>query len=162
MIEYLNTHQGAFWFTVGFVLLTLEILVLGMATGVVLFAGIGGLITGALVSLGIVPSTWLAGIACFGISSALSAALLWKPLLRFQNEDRADRDTSSDFIGYSFWLDDTVSRTTPGHTRYSGIDWRVEIDDTLGADQISAGAKVTVTSVDAGIFRVKPAVDESD
>ena len=26
MIDYLNTHQGAFWFTVGFVLLTLDIL----------------------------------------------------------------------------------------------------------------------------------------
>ncbi len=161
MIDYLNTHQGALWFTVGFVLLALEILVLGMATGVVLFAGIGGLITGALVSLEIVPSTWLAGIACFGISAAGSAALLWKPLLRFQNEDRAVRDTSSDLIGYSFWLDDNVTRTKPGRTRYSGIDWRVEIDGALEADQISAGAKVTVTSVDAGIFRIKPAVDSS-
>ncbi len=159
MIDYLNTHQGAFWFTVGFVLLTLEILVLGMATGVVLFAGIGGLITGALLSLGVVPSTWLAGIACFGISSTLSAVLLWKPLLRFQNEDRAARDTSSDLIGYSFRLDENVSRTQPGHKRYSGINWRVEIDGALEADQISAGAKVTVTSVDAGIFRIKPAVD---
>ena len=159
MIDYLNTHQGAFWFTVGFVLLTLEILVLGMATGVVLFAGIGGLITGALVSLEIVPSTWLAGIACFGISAVVSAALLWKPLLRFQNENPAERDTSSDIIGYSFRLDDSVTRTKPGRTRYSGVDWRVEIDSELDSDQISAGAKVTVTSVDAGVFRIKPAVD---
>ncbi|MDH3377373.1 MAG: NfeD family protein [Gammaproteobacteria bacterium] len=159
MIDYLNTHQGAFWFTVGFALLTLEILVLGMATGVVLFAGIGGLITGALVSLEIVPSTWLAGIACFGISSAISAVLLWKPLLRFQNEDRTGRDTSSDLIGYSFRLSDTVSRTKPGYRRYSGVDWRVEIDSALATDEISAGTKVTVTSVDAGIFRIKPASD---
>ena len=87
MLEYLNTNQSAFWFSIGFILLAVEILALGMSTGVVLFAGVGALLTGVLMWAGVIPETWPVGIACFGIASGVSAAVLWKPLLRFQNDD---------------------------------------------------------------------------
>ena len=160
MIEYFDANQPAFWFTIGFLLLAVELLAFGFATGLLLFAGIGGLITGGLMWSELVPHTWLAGMATFGISSGLSAVLLWKPLLRLQNPGPPVKDNSSDFVGLEFSLEQDVTRQSPGKTRYSGIQWRVELADDVQVDHIDAGQKVTVTSVDVGVMRVKPRVDE--
>ncbi len=156
MIEYLNTHQYAFWFSIGFLLLILEALVFGFSSGVVLFAGIGGLITGGLMWADVVPATWLAGIAVFGVSSGASAVILWKPMLKLQEVNPPEKDNSSDLVGREFRLDGPVTRAAPGKTRYSGIEWRVEIDNSAEAEQIEAGRQVTVVSIDAGVFRVRP------
>ena len=161
MIEYFDANQPAFWFTVGFLLLAIELLAFGFATGLLLFAGIGGLVTGALMWLGIVPHTWLAGTATFGISSVLSAVLLWKPLLRLQNPGPPAKDNSSDFVGLEFKLKQDVTHQSPGKTRYSGIEWRVELADDIQIDRIDAGQKVTVTSIDVGVLRVKPSGDDA-
>ncbi len=156
MIEYFDTHQYAFWFTTGFVLLGVDALVFGFTSGLVLFTGFGALLTGGLMWAGVIPETWLYGIACFGILSSASAALLWKPLLKLQNFDVPAKDNSSDLVGYTFRLTDPVTHTQPGTVHYSGVDWRVEIDDSADVRQIDAGEKVVVTSVDAGVFRVTP------
>jgi len=155
VIEYFDTNQHAFWFTVGFTLLVVEALVFGFTSGVVLFSGIGALLTGGLLWSGLLPPGWLNGIACFGVCSAVSAALLWKPLLRFQNFDVPVKDNSSDMVGYVFRLEQDVTATQSGRTRYSGVDWRVELDAGCDCDRIAAGTRVVVTSIDAGIFRVR-------
>ncbi|VAW86630.1 hypothetical protein MNBD_GAMMA16-2150 [hydrothermal vent metagenome] len=158
MIEYFESHQYAFWFTAGFLLLALEALALGFSTGVILFAGLGALLTGALIWLGIIPSTWIAGIASFGLCSVVITALLWKTLKKLQDRNNhiSTKDYSSDFIGYSFRLTKTITHTQPGNTRYSGIEWRVEIEDAVSdVEEIDAGKKVVVCSVDAGVFRVR-------
>ena len=157
MIEYFDTHQYAFWFSLGFGLLVLEALVFGFTSGVVLFTGIGALLTGGLLWGQVLPASWLNGIACFGICSGVSAALLWKPLLKFQNFDLPEKDNSSDMIGHRFRLEQDISPVQPGRTQYSGIEWRVEIDPADDAAGISAGSRVVVTSVDAGVFRVRRA-----
>jgi membrane protein implicated in regulation of membrane protease activity len=157
MIEYFDANQHAFWFTLGFALLVVEALVFGFTSGVVLFAGIGALITGGLLWGGVLPASWLYGIACFGICSGVSAALLWRPLLKFQNFDVPEKDNSSDMIGHKFRLEQDISLSHPGSTRYSGVDWRVEIDTDGDNDEIAAGTRVVVTSVDAGVFRVRDA-----
>ena len=155
MIEYFDTHQYAFWFTLGFGLLVLEALVFGFSSGVVLFTGIGALLTGGLLWGEVLPAGWLNGIACFGICSGVSAAVLWKPLLKFQNFDLPEKDNSSDMIGHKFRLEQDVSLERPGTTRYSGVDWRVEIDPADECTEIAAGTRVVVASVDAGVFRVR-------
>ena len=158
MIDYFAANQDAFWFSLGFLLLIIEAFAFGFSSGVVLFAGLGGLITGSLMWFGVLPQTWFAGFACFGVSSGVSAALLWKLLLKLQNEDVPAKDNSSDLIGYSFRLVQPVSHALPGKQHYSGVDWRVEIDDDkTAAAELAAGRKVVVTSVDAGVFRVAPA-----
>jgi membrane protein implicated in regulation of membrane protease activity len=157
MIEYFDTHQYAFWFTLGFGLLVVEALVFGFTSGVVLFTGIGALLTGGLLWGGVLPASWLNGIACFGVCSSVSAALLWKPLLKFQNYDVPEKDNSSDMVGRKFRLEQDVSPARPGSTRYSGVEWRVEIDARADCESIAAGTRVEVTSVDAGVFRVRPA-----
>lgn len=163
MVEYFNANQDAFWFSVGFILLAIEAFAFGFTSGVVLFAGIGGLVTGGLMWSGLVPQTWFAGFASFGVSSGICAALLWKPLLKLQNEDVPEKDNSSDLIGHSFRLEQAISYTTPGKVHFSGIDWRVEIDDDKASvSEIGAGEKVTVTSVDAGLFRVAPEIETEE
>ena len=92
------------------------------------------------------------------MTSSIITGLLWKPLKQLQDNKNkiSTKDTSSDFIGYEFRLSETVTPTNPGKTRYSGIDWRVEIDDSSSLESIEKGVKVSVISVDAGLFRVAP------
>jgi len=155
MAGYLNSHMAEFWFLLGFILLAIELVAFGMASGVLLFAGIGALITGGLLALGILPETWIAGIASLGVSSSISAVLLWKPLKSIQDNSNVDHTPTSDLIGYKFRLDQDVTTTAPGRTQYSGIEWKVEIALDAGVDAIAAGEIVEVSSVDAGLFRVK-------
>jgi len=157
LIEYFNEHQAAFWVTAGFVILAVEVLAFGLASGVLLFAGIGALATGGLIWLGIVPHTWIAGIACFAVTTAASALALWKPLKNFQGVGDVIPEPTSDLIGHQFRLDESISVSKPGTTRFSGVEWRVEVADKAGVETIDAGKKVSVVSIDAGIFRVTPA-----
>ena len=117
MIAYFQENQHAFWFTVGFVLLAIEIGFLGLASGIVLFSGVGALVTGLLLWLGWLPNNLLAGIASFGISSFVCAIVLWKPLLRMQNYKTPAKDNSSDLIGYEFTLQQGLTTTRHGATR---------------------------------------------
>ena len=85
------------------------------------------------------------------------SAALWKPLRKLQDDSSAaPKDNSSDLVGYTFNLKESISRNRPGKHRYSGIDWRVEVADSATVDAIEAGTPVTVDSVDTGVFRVRP------
>ena len=154
MIEYINAHQSGFWIATGFALLAAEVLLFGFSTIVFLFAGLGAIVTGLAMMSGVLPETWIAGISCFGISTGVVSAVLWKPLKSMQDNKTAPRRQTSDLIGYEFVLQQDISVSQPGQHRYSGVDWKVELDGQ-GDDQLSSGQRVTVTSIDAGIFRVK-------
>lgn len=156
IISYIDQHQGEFWIAFGFTVLAVEVLFFGMTTIVLMFSGLGALITGLLMLAGVLPATWLAGIAGFGINSAIITTILWKPLRRLQGKRAPVRDKSSDLIGLEFVLEQDVKALQPGKIRYSGISWRVEIDPEAGVDLIAAGQRVIVASVDVGIFRIKP------
>lgn len=157
-MEYFVNNQYAIWFTLGFILLAVEMLVLGFSTGFVLFIGLAALLTGGLIWAELIPHTWISGVACFGISSAVISGLLYKPLKKLQDEEKpAEKDNSSDMIGLEFRLEQDINHTQSGNTRYSGIDWRLEIDKSAGVDSIKAGSLVSVVSVDVALFRVKPA-----
>ena len=152
--DYIVGHQAEFWLFFGFAMLAIEV-VTGFTTGVFLFAGLGALTTGLLMSFGILPETWIAGVACTGISSGFITALLWKPLKNLQGNRSTEKDNSSDLIGHEFVLDTDITVTQPGTTSYSGISWKVEIDKNAGVDKISAGQRVIVNSVEVGVFKVK-------
>ena len=156
MIEYINMHQSGFWIAIGFALLAAEVLLFGFTTIIFLFAGLGAIVTGLAMMFGLLPETWTAGISCFGITTGLVSAALWKPLKKMQDNSTPPQRQSSDLIGYEFVLQQDITTLQPGQHRYSGVDWKVELDGQAG-DQLSAGQRVTVTSVDAGIFRVKSA-----
>lgn len=156
MIEYIQTHQSGFWIAAGFIMLAAEVLLFGFTTIILLFAGLGAIVTGLLMMAGLLPETWIAGTACFGISSGIASLLLWKPLRNMQDGMTPQKKQSSDLIGLEFTVMQDITAVQPGRHRYSGVDWTVELDHTASIETIAAGQRVAVTSVDAGIFRVKP------
>jgi len=156
LANYINTHHAEFWIALGFLLLALEVLVMGFTTLFLFFMGLGALITGFLMTAGVLPTTWLAGIASFGICSGVAAALLWKTLHRLQGGKTPKKDVSSDFTGLEFVLEQEITVTVSGVKRYSGVNWKVEIDKDAGVQSIPAGQRVVVSSVEVGLFRVKP------
>jgi len=154
IINYIASHQAEFWLVMGFALLAAEVLT-GFTVGVFLFAGMGALVTGGLMSFGIIAETWVAGISTTGISTGVITALLWKPLKNLQGDRPVEKDNSSDLIGHTFVTENKITTTKPGNTQYSGVSWRVEIDEDAGIDVIEAGKHVTVSSVEVGVFKVK-------
>ena len=152
--DYIANHQNEFWLALGFALLALEVIT-GFSTGIFLFAGLAGITTGLLMSSGVLPETWTAGISSLGISSGVITALLWKPLKKLQGNRSTEKDNSSDLIGHEFVLDSDIAVNKPGITQYSGISWKVQIDRDAGVDTIEAGQSVTVSSVEVGAFKVK-------
>lgn len=154
-IAYIDGHQAEFWVFVGFALVAIETLMLGLASGVLLFGAIGALLTGLLMMAGVLPETWTAGIAGFGILAGISSAVLWKPLMRLQHGSATPaRDRTSDLIGHEFTLAGDIDPTTPSRVSYSGITWEVRPDPDLAAGAIPAGTRVRVSGVDAGVFYV--------
>lgn len=154
IVDYIASHQAEFWLVFGFALLALEVLT-GFTVGVFLFAGLGALMTGGLMSLGALPETWIVGISCTGISTGVITALLWKQLKNLQGDRAIEKDNSSDLIGHTFVVETDITKIKPGSTNYSGISWSVVIDKDAGVDTIEAGQSVTVSSVEVGVFKVK-------
>lgn len=152
--DYIVSHQAEFWLVFGFAMLAIEV-VTGFTTGVFLFAGLGALTTGALMSFSVLPETWIAGVSCTGISSGIITSLLWKPLKNLQGDSPTEKDNSSDLVGHEFVAESDISVNKPGATHYSGITWKVEIDKDAGIDTIQAGQRVSVSSVEVGVFKVK-------
>lgn len=152
--EYINTHQAEFWIILGFLLLTVEVST--GVTGLLLFGSIGSLITGLLMLAGVLNEAWDIGIASTAICAGISAIALWKPLKKMQDGDIPEKDNSSDLVGYEFVLEQDITLLSPGKTRYSGIEWKVEVYKDAGVDEIKSGQHVTVCSVEVGKFRVKP------
>ncbi len=152
LIEYINNNISGFWIAIGFLFLALEALLFGFSTIIFLFAGIGALISGLLMSAGVIPETWIAGASCFGISTGLSSALLWKPFKQMQNRSAPQTVQHNDFEGIEFNLEADVTPTQPGIYRYSGIDWKVEPDSQ---ETIIKGQRVAVVTATVGLFRVK-------
>jgi len=152
--DYIVSHQSEFWLVFGFVMLSIEV-VTGFTTGVFLFVGLGALTTGILMSFGVLPETWVAGVSSTGISTGIITALLWRSLKNLQGNRPRQKDNSSDLIGHTFVLESDITIDSPGSTHYSGITWKVEIDNGAGVDNIDAGRRVVVTSVEVGEFKVK-------
>jgi len=154
MIEYINSHMSGFWIALGFALLAAEVLLFGFTTIIFLFAGLGALASGLLMSAGVIPETWIAGTASFGIATGISSALLWRPLKDMQDKAAPPQKPTSDIVGLDFMLASDISRTDTGSHRYSGVDWKVEIDESCELDNLTKGERVVVVSVDAGLLRV--------
>lgn len=154
MVEYINNNLSSFWIALGFALLVVEVLLFGFSAVIFLFAGLGALISGLLMSAGIIPETWIAGTASFGIATGISSAVLWKPLMSMQSRSVPKQKQTSDIVGLEFVLMNDISTTAPGSYRYSGIEWKVEIDSSSDVDAIAKGERVVVVTVEVGLLAV--------
>ncbi len=162
MSEIFSIPLHSFWFMVGFVLLLLELVILGLTTGFFLFLGLAALVTGGLLYFGSIPPSWIWSLAAFSISSVGVSLLLWKPFKRLERSGHDPKQEQvSDLIGHCFRLNGDLTPTTPVTTRYSGIEWQVELDTTATEARVPAGTRVAVVRLEPGRFFVRPQPEEA-
>lgn len=133
----------------GLLLLAIEVLILGFATFVLFFVGLGALLSGTFVYLGVIPATLTAALLSMAITTALLALVLWKPLKNLQAKVETKKVTS-DLIGHRFTLTEHISSEHQPLYHYSGINWRLTSDQPL-----TSGTEVEVIGVEVGQFTVK-------
>lgn len=155
-MDALFLNQATIWLALGFLLLAIEVIAFGFASGLLLFGSLGALLTGVLLWLALVPDNFIAAVACFAVSTTLITLLLWKPLKRLQSGAELGNDRSSDLIGHTFVVGTDITQASPGMQKYSGIPWRVELAESVTDDIVSAGTRVTVSAVSVGVFYVEP------
>ena len=133
----------------GILLLVIEVVVLGFSTFVLFFVGCAALVTAGLLYVGIIPDTWLSAMFSTGVVTALSAALLWKPLKNMQTQVDT-RKVKSDLVGHRFVLVEDVAPGLTPEYHYSGINWKL-----IASEHLVAGTQVEVTQADVGVFHIK-------
>lgn len=151
LFEYFAQHQDHLLYTIAGICLVLELSVLGMS-GPLLFLALSCLLTGLMVTLGII-SGWEMEVLSVGVLASMSAALLWKPLKRFQNAG-GGRDTSSDMIGKILVATQAITRNQ-GAVAYSGIDWQARLDAAY-TEPVAIGSRAHVVAVEGSLLFVKP------
>lgn len=149
-MEYFTQHQDYFFYALAGICLLVELSLLGMS-GPLLFVAIGSVITGVLLSLGIIHSFGIALVA-LGVISLASAAILWGPLKKLQNKE-VGPETSSDMVGKVVPVTARITQTD-GRVSYSGVEWLARLDSS-SSEPIEAESRVKVTSVDGTILMVR-------
>lgn len=148
---FLENHDHLFYLIAG-VSFIAELSLIGFG-GPLLFFAIASLLTGMLVSLGVI-SGWEIEVLVVGILTCLMALVLWKPLKNFQNSGGGS-DTSSDMIGRQVMTSHIVT-INDGRIRFSGIDWNARLSPDCTVTSIHAGAACIISAVDGNIMIVKP------
>ena len=150
-MDWLSDNLASTLAVIGLLLLAIEIAVLGFATFVLLFVGIAALITSGLFYLDIVPATYLNAMISVGVITALSAAVLYRPLQQMQKQVEK-KPVTSDFNGVRFVIAEAIGPASTTTHAYSGIQWTVK-----STQPIDAGTEVEVVNVEVGVFYVVPA-----
>lgn len=150
LIDYFAQHQDHLLYAIAGLCLVAELSVLGMS-GPLLFLALGCLLTGVIVSLGVI-SGWELEVFSVAILTALSALLLWKPLKNFQNAG-GGRDTASDMIGKVLPVTQLITRDQ-GTVGYSGIDWQARLD-AAQREPVAVGSRAHVVAVQGALLLVR-------
>ena len=150
LIYYFSENHAQLFFLIAIVSFIIELTVMGMS-GPLLFFAIGTLITAILSSLGIIAG-WEVELFSLGLITAITAAVLWRPLKNFQN--RGDgTDNSSDMIGLTVPCVAEVT-AVDGSIRYSGINWKARLDKQQ-SQSIPEGAMCKISAVDGNVMVVR-------
>lgn len=132
----------------GILTLTVEVLLLGFATFVLFYLGLSLVLSGGLMLLGVLPDTLSAALWSNVLLTGLSAAILWKPMRRMQ-ENRQPQELKTDFADRQFVLEEDVDARGLSEHRYSGVNWKLK-----SQEPIPAGTLVQVERVDVGVLWV--------
>ena len=152
ILQYLNDNHDHLFYLIGGVSLMVELAILGLG-GPLLFFGIAAFITGALSCLEVING-WEAEIFTLGISTAILAAILWRPLRNFQNAGGGP-DNSSDMIGLNVPAASNINRHN-GKIRYSGIDWNARLHVEAEEEEIESQKMCVIVSIEGTTMIVKP------
>ena len=151
-MEYFIENPDHLWYLIAGISFVIELSVMGLS-GPLLFFAIASLITGILVSMGVVDG-WQSEIFAVGLLTALAAAILWKPLKSLQNS-KEKNDDSSDMIGLHVLVSTCVTSTT-GTIRYSGINWQARLADDVNVTEINEQSQCEIVAITGNTMLVKP------
>jgi len=138
-----NFSNYLVWLIGGSTLVLLEFLIPGL---VVIFLGLGALITSGLLYLGYLRDPWLA-IACFGVSSVLMLATIRKMVLRFYPSlsEKVETDEEVLIVGQKAQAISTLTaHDYSGRVKYSGTTWPARSE----AGEIVEGEAVEIIGQD--------------
>lgn len=136
--------------TVGVLALTIEVIVLGFATFILLFIGMALFLSGLMMQLGLLDTNINNAVWLSVVLTSMFAILLWKPLKNIQNKQPAETH-DSDFAQVTFTLTgDIDSTSTDVFHSYSGINWQVRSSVPL-----QKGQHVKVIKSEVGILWVE-------
>ncbi len=151
-MQYFFENHDHLWYLIAGLSFVIELSIMGLS-GPLLFFAIASVITGSLVSFGVV-SGWQSEILTVGVLTAVIAVTLWKPLKRLQNPD-SKTDNSSDMVGLQVPVSVEVT-TTSGNIRYSGINWNARLSTDAGVECISEGRQCEIVAISGNTMIVKP------
>ena len=138
------------WFIAGAALVAIEIFLVP-GTGI-FFSGLGAITVGTALIAG-----WIVGgnsqFILFFLSTAVWAALLWKPLKQLMNSGNSGY---SDMVGDTAVVyGDPLEKGKRGQVKWSGAIMNCEIASQENTETILPGTDVTITEVSKGILIVK-------
>ena len=140
------------WLAAGIALIIFDVLHLG---GVgLLFAGLGAIITGAAIQLGLLDvantvNQWIV----FFASTAIMAALLWKPVQKFRLSSRGGYNN---IVGETAFVGSNGLSARGSEVTWSGTIMKAELAKGTNIEKLDAGAQVTVVEVKGATLIVKP------
>lgn len=152
LMEYFSQHHDQLFYLVAGLSFIVELTVMGVG-GPLLFFAIASVLTGVLISLGIITG-WEVEFFTAGVLTAITAVILWKPLKVFQNSGGGP-DTSSDMIGQQVPTSSEVTASS-GSIRHSGINWSSRLAADSGVEHIPTDTACMITGVDGNVMLVKP------
>ena len=129
------------WLIGGSILVLLEFLIPGL---VVIFLGLGALITSGLLYTGYIRDPWLA-IACFAVASILMLVTLRKMVLRFYPSlsEKVETDEDVLIVGKRAEAISVLSaHDYSGRVKYSGTTWPARSE----AGEIAEGSQVEIVA----------------
>jgi len=146
--------MSPFWLflLVGVGLLAVELLVFQFTTFWLFFVGLGALVAAAF-AWAFADATYLTTTLVFVAASALTAALLFKPLRRWQNQPSGISDNNA--VGQRVVVKRTVGVDSPGVVTWSGSEWQAELAEGQQGS-ISPGDNATVIAVEGIRLLVAP------
>jgi len=150
-MEYFLANPDHLWYLIAGISFVIELSIMGLS-GPLLFFAIASLMTGILVSTGIIDG-WQSQILTIGLLTALVAVVLWKPLKSLQNS-KEKTDNSSDMVGLKVLVSADVTATA-GSIRYSGINWQARLADDANVTTITEQSQCIIVAITGNIMLVK-------
>ncbi len=144
MLDYLA--QG--FIILGIILITVEVLVLGLSTFVLLFAGVAMILSGSLMVFGLIETSWIWAFSSTTAFTFLLSILFWKPLKAMQNKVEVS-ESKTEFSDKEFVLEQDVDIKGESQYQYSGIMWQLK-----SQNEISKGTLVKVDKIEVGVLWV--------
>jgi len=151
-MEYFLENHDHLWYLIAGLSFVIELSIMGLS-GPLLFFAIATVITGILVSLGMIDG-WKVEILAVGLISAVSALILWQPLKRLQNS-KISTDNSSDMIGLQVPASTDITATS-GTIRYSGINWSAILAKNSDVDMIHESNQCEIVAIKGNTMFVTP------